>query len=144
MDGFKMLRYLLVGNSLFTVFFGMALALFNQSPFFDFLFNRQINPVFWPNGAVPAETVRFQQFTYGVLGATMAGWGMCFAILFQYALPRREPWVWRGAMTALVLWYVTDSAISWQCGVLFNVAFNTIFFIALAIPLVLVSRYCRS
>jgi len=74
--------------------FGISLALFNQTPSFDFLFNKQVNPVFWKEGQVTPEIVEFQQWIYGVLGATIAGWGIGVAFLAHHPFRNKERWAW--------------------------------------------------
>ena len=56
--------------------FGVFMALFNQTPVFDLLFNGQIDPVFFGNAELSQEIVHFQQWIYGVLGATCVLVGM--------------------------------------------------------------------
>ena len=115
--------------------FGLALAFFNQTPFFDFLFNAQINLVFWPDGQVTPEAVMFQQWIYSVLGATIAGWGICVALLAYYPFRNREIWAWNAIVLGVTVWYVVDTGLSLYFRVIFNVIFNTVLFIAVWLPL---------
>jgi hypothetical protein len=66
------------------VVFGVALAFLYPTPLFD-IFRTQIDPAFWAAGELTGGTLPFQQWIYGVLGATMAGWGTCVA--FSAAVP---------------------------------------------------------
>jgi len=50
-------------------------------PLCALLFNRQINPVFWQTPDAPEFVAAFQAWVYGVLGATMSGWGICLAFM---------------------------------------------------------------
>jgi len=77
MSNFSFRQKWLFFFGLLLAFFGVTLALFNQTLLFNFLFNAQINPIFWPDGIVAADVAKFQQWIYGVLGATFSGWGVC-------------------------------------------------------------------
>ena len=81
--------------------FGLTLAFFNQTPFFDFLFNKQINPVFWSEGQATPEAIRFQQWIYGVLGATIAGYGVTVAFLVHHPFRNKERWAWRSGSSRI-------------------------------------------
>ncbi len=106
------------------VAFGLCFAILNRSPFFDLIFNRNIDPVFWGGEGMSAAAGLFQAWIYGVLGATIAGWGVCIALLAKYPLRRGERWAWRCLTLGLGLWFVVDTGLSASSGVTFNVVFN--------------------
>ena len=133
-------KWLFAVGLLLTVF-GPALALLNQTPFFDFLFNNQINPVFWTEGQVAPEMIRFQQWIYGVLGATISGWGSCVTFLAYYPFRNKESWAWNAIALGVTIWFITDTALSLYFRVYFNAAFNTVVFLAVLIPLAFSRRY---
>ena len=114
--------------------FGVLLALFNATPLFA-LFDRQINPVFWGTVDIPGEARDFQKWVYGVLGATLAGWGVFLAFIAHYPFKRREKWAWNCILAGLLVWFVIDTAISLNFKVYFNAAFNTVLFVAVVLPL---------
>ena len=60
------------------VVFGILLAFANQTWLFDVVFNNQVNTVFSSSPVAPESVVPFQRFIYGVLGMTVAGWGVFF------------------------------------------------------------------
>jgi hypothetical protein len=60
---------------IYLVVFGLFLTFFSQSSLMDFLFNKQIDPIFWVNAELPENAWKFQGWIYGVLGAVIAGWG---------------------------------------------------------------------
>lgn len=115
--------------------FGLFLTLFNQSTLMDFMFNEQIDPVFWQADALPQSTKQFQAWIYGVLGAVIAGWGTSIAFVAHYAFKQREKWAWNCIASGVIVWYVADTAISAFYSVTFNVVFNTITLVLLALPL---------
>ena len=115
--------------------FGLVLAFFNQTSAMDFVFNNQINPVFWPEPAMSEKGLSFQSWVYGVLGATVSGWGVFIAFLAYYPFRAHEKWAWNCIATAITIWFVTDTAVSVSYHVTFNVVFNVILLIFIGLPL---------
>ncbi|MTV50294.1 hypothetical protein GJ688_15090 [Heliobacillus mobilis] len=118
----------------FTVF-GLVLAFFSQTAFFDLLFNDQINPTFWPDPFSQEPPRTFQAWIYGVLGATCAGWGVFIAFLAHYPLAKKEPWAWQCIFVGITLWFFVDTAISLYFGVIFNAVFNVLLLLVSLVPL---------
>jgi hypothetical protein len=135
-------RWLLVLGAVMVVF-GLLLAFFNQSAIFDALFNSQINPAFWQSTTVPELAWDFQRWAYGVLGATVAGWGVFLAFLAYYPFAKKEKWVWNCIASGLMVWFVSDTAISLAFGVVFNAFFNLALFVAGVLPLLATRREFR-
>jgi hypothetical protein len=125
--------------SLIVVIFGLGMALLNRTPLFA-IFDSQVNPVFWRTGLLPTGVDPFQGWIYGVLGATMAGWGVFLAFMARYPFRNRERWAWNALLMGLSLWYLTDTAISFYFGVVFNAIFNTVIFILAILPLFFTRR----
>jgi hypothetical protein len=122
------------------VVFGVALAFLYSTPLFD-IFRTQIDPVFWGAGELTGGTLPFQQWIYGVLGATMAGWGVCIACIAAVPFKRKEMWAWNCLAIAVSLWFVIDTFLSWRFGALFNVVFNVLIFVAALVPLLFSRKY---
>jgi hypothetical protein len=114
--------------SLIVVLFGLGMATFNRTPLFA-VFDSQVNPIFWGGNPLPSGANEFLGWIYGVLGATMAGWGIFLAFIARYPFQKRERWSWNAFLIGLSLWYVTDTAISLYFGVTFNAIFITAIFI---------------
>jgi hypothetical protein len=132
-------RWLLI-VSLVIVAFGLVLAAFNQTAIFDIVFNDRVNPAFWQSAKVGPSVVGFQQWIYGVLGATVAGWGIVMAFIAHGPFVRKEKWAWQALAAGLALWYLTDTAVSAYFEVWINVAFNTALLAALGLPLIATKR----
>jgi hypothetical protein len=132
-------RWLLV-VSVIVVVFGLFIAFLNQTSLFD-LFNRGVDPAFWGTGAVPVEARRFQRWAYGVLGATMAGWGMTFLYVTRQAFRRGERWAWNAVLVGILLWFAVDEYISLASGVYFNAAFNVVILAMVGLPLIFTRRH---
>jgi hypothetical protein len=134
MIGFSFWQRWLLAVSAIVVVFGLALAFLNQTPLFDVLFNNQIDPAFWGGEEPPPESAEFQRWIYGVLGATVAGWGVAMAFIVGYPFRRRERWAWYCLVTGLLVWYVPDTVLSLVYAP-FNAAFNTLLLVAVGLPL---------
>lgn len=132
-------RWLLALGAIIVVF-GAALAFLYPLPLFD-IFRSQIDPVFWPAGELTRGTALFQQWIYGVLGATMAGWGVCIAFIAAVPFKRKEKWAWTCLALAVSLWFVIDTFLSWRFGALFNVIFNVLVFCVAMTPLLFSRKY---
>ena len=115
--------------------FGILMAFLSGTPIFD-LFNRQIDPAFWGTGA-SLESIRpFQQWVYGIWGATIAGWGVFVTFVAHYPFRNKEKWAWNCLVLGILVWFVLDTALSAFHKVYFNVAFNTTLLILAGLPAV--------
>lgn len=119
--------------------FGVALALLNATSLFAVM-HHQVNPVFFMEERICADARAFQMWSYGVLGAVVAGWGVALAFVAHYPFKNKEPWAWNCVATGLLLWYVIDTGISAYFKVYFNVLFNTGMLVAALLPLVLTRK----
>lgn len=131
-------RWLFVFSLVVTIF-GLGMATLNRTSLFA-IFDSQVNPVFWKANPLPPGVDQFQGWIYGVLGATMAGWGVFLAFIAHYPFQNRERWAWNTLLLGLSLWYVTDTSISLYFGVVFNAVFNTVIFILAMLPLLFTRR----
>ena len=115
--------------------FGILMTFLSGTPLFD-LFNQQIAPAFWGTGA-SLESIRpFQQWIYGIWGATIAGWGVFVTFVAHYPFRNKEKWAWNCLVLGLLVWFVLDTALSAFHKVYFNVAFNTALLILAGLPAV--------
>ncbi|MBI4511844.1 MAG: hypothetical protein HY698_19580 [Deltaproteobacteria bacterium] len=135
-------RWLLVVGWL-VVLFGLLLAVFNRSAPMEALVHRNVDPAFWVDGP-STQAIDFRSWVYGVLGATMAGWGVLIVALAKNAFARRERWARDALATGAGLWFVVDTWLSLASGVVFNAAFNILILVALAPPLGATWRSFRS
>lgn len=124
--------------------FGLSLALFNQTSFFDLLFNNNINPVFWGDMKVSSEVIHFQQWVYGVMGATCAGWGVIIYFIVNNAFKKKEIWAWNSILVGIIMWFIFDESISLYFKVYFNAIFNLALIISIFLPLIFTRCYFRN
>ena len=85
MNRFLFWQKWLLSVSVIVIAYGLGLALFSQSGIFDLLLNHQINKAFWGMSTLSDGTIiRFQRFTYGVVGTVAAGWGVMIAFIAYF------------------------------------------------------------
>ena len=141
MQNFRFWQIWLLVVSLYLAVFGLVLAFFNQSSLMNVLFNDHINPVFWQGEIAPENMAAFQAWIYGVLGATVSGWGIAMAFLAQVPFKAREKWAWNAFAASLTIWFVADTLLSAMHGVAFNVGFNVALLLLLGLPLVFTKKH---
>lgn len=134
-------RFLLWRNWLLAVcamviVFGLIIALLSWSPLFG-IFNELVNGVFWNGSAPDANTGQFALWAYGMLGATMAGWGVTLAFIVYYPYTKKERWAWNTIVIGLSLWFVIDTVVSVYTRAYFNVGVNVLLIIMAGIPLLM-------
>ncbi len=134
MANFAFWQKWLFAVGVFISVFGILMALYSGTPLFD-PFNRQIDPAFWGTSIIEANTRAFQQWVYGVWGATIAGWGVLVAFIAHYPFRNKELWAWNCLAAGLAVWFVLDTSLSVYYHVYFNAVFNTLLLILAALPL---------
>lgn len=132
-------RWLFIAGLLISAF-GLLFAFFNGTALFRWM-DDGINPAFWEGGTLPEGAVTsFKQWIYGVLGATVLGWGIFVVFIAACPFRKRESWAWSCVAAGISAWYVTDTGLSLYYGVIFNAAFNTLFLAIVALPLFFTRR----
>jgi hypothetical protein len=133
------LKWLFVVGVIICVF-GVFMAFLSGTALFD-LFDSQINPVFWDTEDVDSAIKGYQQWIMGVLGATMASWGIFVLFIAHYPFRRKEKWSWNCLTVGLLVWFLIDNSISLYFRVYFNAFFNTVLFLLAILPLVFTRKY---
>lgn len=82
------------------------------------------------------EAADYIRFAYGVMGAVMFGWMVLIAAVIAGPMRRDENWAWTAVGASFALWYVVDTGHSLATGYPENAAFNTVFAVAFAVPLI--------
>jgi len=119
---------------IFISVFGVLIAFLSGTPLFS-IFNRQIDPAFWGVNAADAVAGRFQQWLYGVWGATIAGWGIVMSCVVHRPFKNKERWAWNALALGILVWFVLDTGLSIIHKVYFNVAFNTTLLVLAGLPM---------
>jgi hypothetical protein len=117
------------------VIFGLIMTFFNSTALFD-VFNQGIDPVFWGDSTSSEGAIAFRTWVYGAWGATITGWGISLLFVVYNAYSRKERWSWFAIALGLLGWYLLDTGISAYFHVSFNVIFNSMIMVLVAIPLV--------
>jgi len=133
MKSFHAWQRVLLAFTMLMALFGLVLALGSGSALFAPL-HRHVDGVFWPDASMPAPAARFRHWGYGVLGSTIAGFGVVASFVVAVPFRRREVWAWWAVLLAILVWYVPDTALSAYHGVFVNVAFNTVVLAAIVVP----------
>jgi hypothetical protein len=136
---FETWQKMLLGLSLVIVLFGMFIGLLNGTSLFK-PFGDQFDQAFWPSGGISDQVRQFQQWVYGVLGATMVGWGIFMFFIVKNAFPKREKWAWNCVMIGVLIWYLIDTGLSGYHGVGANMLLNTVILILIMVPLLMMRR----
>lgn len=80
--------------------FGFAMAFLNKTSLF-YLFNQQINLTFWDPEEIPSGLKEFQGWIYGLLGPTLACWGIFLTFIARVPFKKKEKWSWYCMVTGL-------------------------------------------
>ena len=86
---------------------------------------------------------RYLRLLYGIPGSMLVGWMLTIAALLVGPLRRREPWAWSAITIGVGAWFVLDTGLSLTLGFVGHAAFNVVFAVALAIPLVAIRTLLR-
>jgi hypothetical protein len=134
-------RWLLIVAVLMATF-GLAMAVFNQTPWFD-AFRLEIDRVFWPEHILPTGVAVFQAWIYSAWGATVAGLGVFAAYVARHAFANRQRWARDCILVGLLVWYIPDTAASLISRLAFNAIFNTVVLVFALLPVVAVWKEFR-
>lgn len=74
-------------------------------------------------------------FLTGLMGPTIASWGVLLLVLVQLSFARPTPMAWWGMVLAGLVWAPYDSLLSWQQGIYLNALINAASLLALLLPL---------
>ncbi|AIZ56394.1 hypothetical protein Mpt1_c05020 [Candidatus Methanoplasma termitum] len=121
--------------------FGVFMALFNRTHVFDIMFSSQIDPAFFGGSELSGEMIRFQQWIYGVLGATCVLVGIMIFFIVDNSYRNKERWAWNCLLLGLAAWMLIDLSVSLYFSVYFNAAFNAVLFAAIIVPLLFTRKY---
>ena len=135
-------KWLLVVTILI-ILFGLLLLVPNKSILFDRLFNDRMAAIFWPETAVSPGVIQFQKWIFGVLGATMVGWGIMMAFIISVPFRKGELWAWNCIAIGIFCWYILDTVVSTYYQAIFNSILNTIILFLFLPPLMATYKHFR-
>lgn len=91
-----------------------------------------------------AAAVDYMTLIYGVLGAIMVGWSVLLLAVLHGPFARGDYFGWLAIAASLGIWFLLDTTFSAVTGYWQNVVLNTVFGVAMAIPLVATFNRFRS
>ncbi len=118
---------------------GVLLAIAGQTDLFLNGLAAPFHVPFWDTPPGP-EVSGYQGWVYGMLGATVAGWGVFALAVTRHGFARGEAWARRYLAAGVALWFVVDTTVSALHAVWANVAFNTLVLVAVLLPVVAARR----
>lgn len=139
---FKFWRNWLLAVCGLVVAFGLAIALLSWSPLFA-VFDSLVYGVFWPGSAPDPAAKSFMLFAYGMLGATMAGWGITLAYIVANPFSRREPWARDAIALGLAVWFIVDTLMTAYTEAYFNMGVNVLLIVLAGLPMLATRRDLR-
>jgi hypothetical protein len=95
-----------------------------------------VDLAFWPLDGQPTLTARDAVLSLSVAGAVTLGWGVLMLGLVRDPVLSSEPRVWSLMTTALVIWFMVDSAASILAGAHVNALSNLLLTAGWVIPVV--------
>lgn len=114
---------------------GLLLAFFPGHAAVQVLVNARIDPAFFSGRPPPAALERYREWVFGVLGASLMGWGALMVWVVFEPFRAREIWAWRALAYSLLAWFLLDTGISLYRGATYNAVLNGVLFAGFAIPL---------
>ncbi len=97
--------------------------------------NEPTNEVFFGTASPDAAIRKYQIFVAGLIGATIAGWGVFMLFVARHGFARRERWAWICFAFGIDIWFVIDTAVAILYGTITHVGFNVVMLVLAAIPL---------
>ena len=130
---FKRAKLLLEILAILHIIVGIILPFTVDSWLFTY-YNRQMLAAFNTDSA---EALELGKFMLGILGPTIASWGVIFLFLVRHAYGTRSKSAWYYMLAAIIGWSAYDMALSILAGVYLNVLIDLVVLILLLTPLIL-------
>lgn len=128
-------------SSIFFVFVGFFVAVFNQSIFFE-LWNQGAIRLFGSNGTLGVDVLAFKSFILGPLGGTIAGSYVLLAFIAKYPFKNKEKWAWQAASVSLLVWFVIDTSLCIYHSAYFNILLINVFTLVVqGLPLIFTRKH---
>lgn len=141
MNSFGFWQKWLFGFGIYLFVFGIVLSFFGHSTFMNYVFNNQIDPVFWGLTELPETAKKFQAWIYGVLGSVISGWGIFISFIAHYPFKAKEQWAWNCIFVGFIVWFIIDTVLSVYYHVGFNLFINVAFILFVFLPLLFTRKY---
>ncbi len=130
-------EYWLYAFALAHVLGGLALPWLIHTELFRY-YNQTLYAALRLQDAPSQEAARF---LLGLIGPTMASWGLLFFLVLRQGFARPTPAAWWLILLALLLWAPYDSWLSWRQGLPLNALINAVALLLVLPPLLLLRPY---
>ncbi len=94
--------------------------------------------------AFGTEAVAYISLLHAVLGAVMLGWGIALLLIVLQPFKRMSLQAWQTVAASMSVWFIPDTAYSLWSGFWQNAAFNMVFIVLFAIPLIATYSACSN
>jgi hypothetical protein len=91
-----------------------------------------------------SAAVAYISLLHAVLGAVMFGWGLIMLLTVLGSLGRKSWDAWRMLALSIAAWFIPDTSYSLWSGFWQNAAFNGVFIVLFAVPLIATYGTCRN
>ena len=71
---------------------------------------------------------------YGVLGGTLAGWGVMIFFLSLNLLKGNNKSIWNSILLSVIVWFIIDTIITIKYGVIINLLLNICILLSIIVP----------
>lgn len=120
-----------------TVLVGFLLALFPDF-FLIKMWNDGTREAFFNGAEFSPDVLALKNWLSGIIGATIISYALLMVFISENALKNKERWAYVSAWSALLVWFILDSAISWYYGAIHNIVMiNLVSLVMTALPLIM-------
>lgn len=133
-------RYMLALSVIFALQ-GILTAL-TASPDAFGIYARILSLHFWGTPAAPSEVEAFRKFILAPMGGTLAGYFVLVLYITLYPFRERKVWAHSAITAGILIWFITDSAMTIYHGAYFNMYLvNLPTLVLWGLPLLFTRRY---
>lgn len=115
------------------------MAFLSWSSPFDIL-NSMVNSVFWSGSGPDTGTLQLRLWYSGMLGGTIAGWGVALWYVVSGPFRKKERWSRDAIAGGILVWFVVDTSLTVYTHVYFNAGFNLLVLVLAGLPLAMTYR----
>jgi hypothetical protein len=123
-----------------TIGVGLLVAFWGNSVFLE-IHNGFTMETFFGGNPFTAETLRFKNWLFGIIGGTIVGFHVLMIMISENAFKKKERWAYKALWYGLLSWFVIDSGISIYYGAIYNVVLiNLVALMLIGLPLLMTRK----
>lgn len=131
---FRFWQWWMVVYSALGIAFGIYMAFGSTGPLFA-KYNAALAKTFWGRPDLHEAVALYHPWIFSVLGAALAGWGVCLFFLSLFPFRRRERWAYVCIALSVLVWVSLDTVFSIRFGIYLEAGFNLVAAAGYAVPL---------